>query len=113
MVKREFKELETGYIDPNGIFYPCGYMEHLSVADEILKELYGIPERKTDPEDLLMQKGWLSIHRTEFLVHEWLFGWKGHLTPEQIKVIRPAVEEEKEWISDLSLFYLEQEFERS
>ena len=30
--------LQTGWLSPNGDFYPCGVYEHISLAREILKD---------------------------------------------------------------------------
>ena len=38
MNKQPFTELDTGWLAPNGDFYPCDYMEHLATADELIGE---------------------------------------------------------------------------
>ena len=108
----EFKELATGFVDPNGRFFPCGYMEHMSTAQDILAELYGVEEILVDPEKALALRGWIAIKRLLSGEHEWLIDWEIPLSPEQIRVIKPAVEENRERILRSSVHMLEYEFER-
>ena len=37
--KQQFDQLQTGWMAPNGDFYPCGYMEHIHTADRIIEAM--------------------------------------------------------------------------
>lgn len=51
-----------GYLNPDGILYPCSRYEHTSKASEIIDELN---IQKTKPfemcEDVLLNNGWICI----------------------------------------------------
>ena len=66
--KQQFDQLQTGWMAPNGDFYPC-----------------------------LKKKGWVEIHMLTYLQHKWLFDFYGHLTPEQKQVIKSAFEKQDRW----------------
>lgn len=110
MVKADFTELTTGFMSPTGEFYPCGYMEHLSLADEIYDELY--PNTYTpDPEGELVKNGWVAIHRLTYIDFGYIFDINRHLTNEQKAVIRPVFESNREDILRYNREILELEFE--
>lgn len=111
MEKSNFTELHTGFIAPNGDFYPSGYMEHLYIADELFKSINGYVSFG-DTERWLIEKGWISIKCMTFLDHGYLFNFEGHLTPEQIRVIKPIVEDNWERIIKSNRIDLREEFER-
>lgn len=112
MKKEPFTILETGYIAPNGDFYSCGYFEHLDAAKELLSTFYNYTA--LDNEKELLKKGWVSIHclMSFFVLPTYLFGFKGHLTPEQIHVIKPIVENDWKRILKSNQTELKDEFER-
>lgn len=87
-----FDELKTGFMSPSGDFYETGYMEHLHIADELYESIHG-SSCVSDPEEELMKEGWLSIHVLRMFENGFLFGFMGHLTSEQIKIIKPVVED--------------------
>lgn len=111
MLKKEsFTELNTGWLSPDGDFYPTGYMEHLAVADEIWNQLYNeMPPNDVDRR--LVDLGWCEIHCVTYLEHGFLFNFNRHLTPEQRKIIKPIFENNKHRILKSSLMDLEEEFE--
>jgi len=111
MKKEPFTILESGYIAPNGDFYSCGYFEHLDTAKELLSTFYDYTT--FDDEKELLNKGWVSIHCLMFsFVPTYLFGFRNHLTPEQIRVIKPIVENNWERILKSNQTELKDEFER-
>lgn len=111
MKKEPFTILETGYIAPNGDFYSCDYFEHLDTAEELLSTFYNYTT--FDSEKELLEKGWISIHcLMSFFVPTYLFVFKGHLTPEQIHIIKPIVENNWERILKSNQIELKDEFER-
>lgn len=54
---------KTGWLSPDAELIECGYREHLSMADELVRRL-GLPERWLN-DDVLMEAGWIKISRTE------------------------------------------------
>lgn len=94
--KQQFDQLQTGWMAPNGDFYPCGYMEHIHTADMIIESMPD-EEYSSDPENVLKKKGWVEIHMLTYLQHKWLFDFYGHLTPEQKQVIKSAFEKQDRW----------------
>ena len=101
--KQVFNKLDTGWLAPNGDWYSCDYMEHMALADE------------PDVEQKLLEMGWLKIQCVTFLEHGFLFHWDyeyGHLTPEQVHVIKPVVEDNWDMILKSNRFELKMEFER-
>ena len=111
--KQVFNKLDTGWLAPNGDWYPCDYMEHLAFADDLW---YTMSQEWTpDVEQKLLEMGWLEIQRVMFLEHGFLFHWDyehGHLTPEQVRVIKPVVEDNWDMILKSNRFELKMEFER-
>ena len=109
--KEKFNILDTGWMAPNGDFFPAGYMEHLSVADEIWRTYYG----ETSPNDVeqqLLKKQYVCIRCVTFLEHGFLFDFDKHLTQDQLLAIKPIVEENWRRLIKSSRHDLEDEFER-
>lgn len=106
--KSIFDELKTGFMSPSGDFYETGYMEHLHIADELYESIHN-SACVSDPEEELMKEGWLSIHVLGIL-DRFLFGFMGHLTSEQIRIIKPVVEENWDQIIRSNRWELEIEF---
>lgn len=109
MLKKEsFNELKTGWMSPNGDFYPAGYMAHLSVADKIWKMNYGeFPPNDVDMRLVLF--GWCEINFLAFIDHGFLFNFYRHLSPEQKNIIKPIFEDNKQRIVESSRRDLERE----
>ena len=53
MTPKEFTDLQTGFIAPNGDFHPCDYMDHINAADDVLQIYYGATGG-CDPESELI-----------------------------------------------------------
>jgi hypothetical protein len=86
-----------GWMSPEGKFYQTGCMEHLSFAREAAKTFYG----SILGADCLKDNGWLAIHPYG-VFEDYLFDWRGHLTEEQKRVIKPFVEKYQKWIGDIT-----------
>ena len=113
MKKEPFDELKTGWMSPDGRFYPCEYMEHISAAYEIFGEIYNglFPDTTYLLEQKLIESGWCEIQVITFMEHGFLFNFARHLTPEQKRVIKPVFEDNKHRLIKSSLSDLEEEFE--
>lgn len=107
--KSIFDELKTGFMSPSGDFYETGYMEHLHIADELYESIHN-SVCVNDPEEELMKEGRLSIHVLRMFENGFLFGFMGHLTSEQIKIIKPIVEDNWSQIIKSNRRELETEF---
>lgn len=111
--KEPFDELKTGWMSPDGDFYPCEYMEHIPLAYEIWDEMYAnlFPDITYNFEQKLIEFGWCEIQVITFMEHGFLFNFARHLTPEQKRVIMPVFEDNKHRLIKSSLSDLEEEFE--
>lgn len=108
--KQVFTKLDTGWLAPNGDWYLCDYMEHLALADDLWHLMYS--QWEPSCERMLLDMGWCEIHCVTYLEHGFLFNFKRHLTPEQIRVIRPVVENNWDRLIKSSKWDLKEEFER-
>lgn len=111
--KQPFTELDTGWLAPNGDFYPCEYTEHLMLGDQLWKSI-GQPW-VPDVEQKLLKMGWLEVQLMRFDRPYYLFHWDykhGHLTPEQVRVIKPVIENNWNMVLKSNRWELQDEFER-
>ena len=81
-------DLQTGWLSPNGDFYPCGVYEHLSLAREILKD-----ETANTADEKLNDCGFVSITISQLGVKEWRIYWKHFLTEAQKNFLKPYFED--------------------
>ena len=109
--RKKFKTLDTGWMAPNGDFFPAGYMEHLSVADEIWEEYYG-EVSPNDVEQQLIKKNYVCIRCVTFMEHGFVFDFDRHLTSDQLGVIKPVVESSWDRLIKSAQHDLTDEFER-
>ena len=110
--KEEFKSLSTGWMSPDGDFFPADYTEHLFVADEIWKAYFGkIPPN--DVEQQLLKKQFVCIRIVAFMEHGFVFDFDRHLPQDQITAIKPAVENSWNRLVASSRHDLEDEFNRT
>lgn len=102
------EKLRDGFLSPTGEFFPCSYMGHIQIADKILEPAY-----YTDPEEQLRKMGWVDIHR-EVPSGKYNICWNyyGHLSPEQVRLLKPLVEDSPENVVFDKLWLLNKEFER-
>ena len=101
--KQVFDKLDTGWLAPNGDWYPCDYMEHLALADD-LWELMGqawVP----DVEQKLLEMGWIEVQLIRFDRPYYLFHW-------DYEHGQPVVEDNWDMILKSNRFELKMEFER-
>lgn len=110
--KEDFKNLNTGWLSPDGDFFPAGYMEHLGVADDIWKEYFGeMPPN--DVEQQLLKRQFVCIRCVAFMEHGFVFDFDRHLTQDQIAAIKPVVEDSWDRLIASSRNDLEDEFNRT
>ena len=109
MAVRQLKRIQNGFLSPTGEFYPCKWHHHMEVADHILLEQYG--DSCYDPESKLIKNGWVEIHESESCHSNYVVGWSafGHLSPEQVRVLKPLAETNPDCIENVS--ELRKEFE--
>ena len=111
--KQVFNKLETGWLAPNGDWYPCEYTEHLMCADELWRTMS--QEWTPDVEQKLLEMGWVEVqlirfNRPYFFFHQG--DMYNHLTLEQIQTIKPIVEDNWDMILKSNRFELYEEFEK-
>ena len=82
-------ELKTGWISPNGTFYPCRVYEHFECARVILKD-----RTANRPDEKLHDLGYAEITISQLGVKEWRVYWKNFLTDEQKNILKPYFEDE-------------------
>lgn len=80
-------ELQTGWLSPNGDFYPCGVYEHMSLARKILKD-----ETANRADEKLNDCGFVSITISQLGAKEWGIYWKHFLTEAQKNFLKPYFE---------------------
>ena len=103
-----------GWLSPDGKLYECGYMEHLAVADEICRQLGVDLETVQHKDDYLLEHGWVHLTCTTFFEHKWFVIFPHNtdrLTQAQHDFLKPYVEDNIDWISDLCRTDIKYEFE--
>lgn len=60
-------QIKLGWLSPDARLVECGYQAHLSVADDLVRQL-GLPDKKLNDETLI-EAGWIKITRQIFLGH--------------------------------------------
>lgn len=109
---KNFTTFDTGWMDPYGRFYPCNYMEHLALADEIYREVYHVENPPTDTEQILLANGWCEIQIITYLEHGFLVNFRYGLTHEQIAVIKPVYSRERERVIKSNRYDIDEEIQR-
>ncbi len=108
--KCTLESFREGFLSPTGEFYSCEYGEHMEVADEIAAALY--PDKYFyTPEEELRKQGWAIIKRY-MPFRKYFIAFDGHLTSEQIHVIRPVAEAHPDEIADFAKWVIEYELKR-
>lgn len=82
-------ELKTGWLSPNGDFYPCGVYEHISCARKILND-----ENANRADEKLQDIGFAEITLSQLGVKEWRVYWKNFLTEQQKNFLKPYFEDD-------------------
>jgi len=79
-------KVSAGWLAPDGKFYPCRYMEHLSEAYRLALVYYN----SDNGEKTLEEKGWAKIHDDGIiflLIYNRSFGKDGKYTQAQINTL--------------------------
>ena len=88
----------TGWLAPDGTFFPCELYEHISTAYELLDRLHLESDTEKDlfaPDNVLLDRGWIHISLSLMGQREWqIFGKKG-ATEEQKVFLRPYFDLER------------------
>lgn len=83
-LKKEPKPSDSkyGYISPDGRYFQCEYFGHSALERKIVGEL----EEVNDPQQYLLDKGWLCIYHNPFGHGQYAIsmGHKKHMTNEQL-----------------------------
>lgn len=108
--KKEFTELETGIMSPEGDFYYTSCMEHLWLAQTIYEELHPSEKAPGRVDEELKKQGWAFIHITVWREHGYIISFYRHLTKEQIRVLKPACEKRWDFIIERNARDLRREF---
>lgn len=82
-------ELKTGWLSPNGDFYPCRVYEHISLARKILNDEYA-----NRADERLQDSGFAEITISQLGVKEWRVYWKHFLTEQQKNFLKPYFEDD-------------------
>ena len=78
----------SGFLDTNGVLYPCPSYAHMSLAEELvekfnMEKVKGCPI----PEDVLLINGWICIRASDVYKNVWgVVKWK-----QYADLFRPAV----------------------
>lgn len=103
------KELKTGWLSPEGDFYPCFSYDHNEEARAILKNLGHICHH---PDDELMDLGWVYVGISSFMCHEWRIGWHKFLTEYQINFLKPYFEDSELPVNEFAVLRWKREVEK-
>lgn len=89
-------EIKLGWLSPTGEMIECNAYEHISTAYDILEKNYDMGSVFNNPDDKLVNLGWVHICRGAILDHNYHFFWNMNrfLTPEQIQYLKPYFEDE-------------------
>jgi hypothetical protein len=101
--------MQTGWLAPNGDFYPCETFEHIAVAEELVDKLDIHIGLKYHADDILMESGWVKITRSLLGVKEQNIFWDKFLTEYQKKFLKPYFEENDELIGAIAIMRWEYE----
>lgn len=82
-------KLKTGWLSPNGDFYPCNVYEHISCARKILKD-----ENASRADERLQDGGFAEITISQMGVKSWRVYWKHFLTEPQKNFLKPYFEDD-------------------
>lgn len=91
--------MQTGWLAPNGDFYPCEVFDHVGVAGDIIEKLNIQRGMRYHSDDILLSSGWAKITRSLLIVKEQNIVWDKFLTEYQKQFLRPYFEENDEPVS--------------
>ena len=104
--------MQTGWLAPNGDFYPCETFDHVALAEEIVDKLNIQTGLKYHCDDILMDSGWVKITRSLLGRKEQNIFWDKFLTEYQKQFLKPYFEENDELISPIAIMRWEYEMDR-
>ena len=104
--------MKTGWLSPNGDFYPCDTYEHVDVAEYIVDKLNLQRGGQHHKDEVLLDAGWVQISRSALGQKEQKIYWRHFLTDYQKNFLRPYFEENDEIVCPISLMRWEREIER-
>lgn len=89
-------EIKLGWLSPTAEMVECNSYEHISTAYDILDKNYNMGSVFNNPDDVLVNLGWVHICRGAILDYDYHFYWNMNrfLTPEQIQYLKPYFEDE-------------------
>lgn len=89
--------MPLGWLSPDGKMYECDYMDHLYLAEKLIKEYNYTSEDTNIPDEILLEQGWCHITRLTFMDFGfaifWTLPWKRHLTKKQHNYLLPYMKE--------------------
>ncbi len=96
-------EIKLGWLSPTAEMIECNAYEHISTAYDILEKNYNMGSVFNNPDDVLVNLGWVHICRGSILDHDYHFYWNiNHfLTPEQIQYLKPYFEDKNVPINEV------------
>lgn len=89
-------KIKLGWLSPTAEMIECNAYEHIQTAYDILDKNYGVSVGHVfNPDDVLVDLGWVHICRSDILSHDYHFYWNINrfLTPEQIQYLKPYFED--------------------
>ena len=87
-------EIKLGWLSPTAEMVECNAYGHIQAAYDILDKNYDMG-CVFNPDDVLVNLGWVHICRGAILDHDYHFYWNMNrfLTPEQIQYLKPYFED--------------------
>ena len=95
--------MQTGWLSPTGEWHPCETYEHTNYASRVLNS----------SESRLENTGWVKITRSAMGTREQKIYWdlRHTLTPEQVRFLRPYIEENDIPVDELVKYRFRKETE--
>lgn len=103
--------MQTGWLDPNGDFYPCEVFDHIGMAEDIVNDLGLVSRTKYHADEILLQNGWVQITRSLLGIKEQNIFWERFLTEYQKNFLKPYFEENDEPVCGIAIMKWEYEMD--
>ena len=83
----------TGWLSPDGEFFPCESYSHIATAERIVNKI-GLIEKGIRSEDKLRSLGWIAIIFHRFVEHgfDFSYNWRVNHSDIQVKMISEFAE---------------------
>lgn len=104
--------MQTGWLAPNGDFYPCEVFDHIGAAEDIIDRLNIQINGRYSSDDILWHSGWVKITRSSIGMKEQNIVWEKYLTEYQKNFLKPYFEENDGQISSTAIILWEHEMDR-